>query len=967
MSLFVLISTLLRLVVLVWAVVLWRRIHDWKPVCLFLCVILIAARDFAMMAGTATTSGDWSLEMTADLRQLPDFGLSLVMLVVVLLLDRELRSGIETGSLPKLQAATGSSRLMKTAIAVAVTAIMASAGVGWLAWNSSRQAVLNSVAHESLSISRSLANHVALKLQNSGDPAGMREKSLVELRNTWNLTEPPYEGSYLCVVESPGRLALHSKNEKMVGTDVSQVVVDPAAAQPRTVSKLLASRENLATQNTNFRGMQQLAGYTYMPSIDSLVVVHVPAKLVENNVRNAAIPWAIGLAVIAGVLIPVSVTLLHHSYTTAQGTAQTATSALGESQERFQSVCTHVPVGIFLGDRDGGCIYINEYTEEILGISPRDALGSGWTKPIHAADRDRVIQAWQAAVHDGAPFESVFRFRREDGHDTWVFGSVKAVRDDHQNITGYVGSVLDVTQLKQTEDALRRSEERYRGFVENSSQGIYLCEFDEPISIDLPEDEQARRLSSDYHFATCNDVFARMNGFESSADVIGLKACDLNPTPKDDQFSRSDAPVERVLSMIRNGYQAADQISEEFDRHGQRVVFSKNCLGVIEDGCLRRVWGTQLDVTDRVLAERAMQASEARFKSLVRAAPVCIHEIDLAGRLLSMNQTGLAMIGVEQECDIVGKLFLDAVCEQDRERIAALLDDARTGKASYFEFTSSAATGSRYFSSSFIPISSSMPILSSGGHVEKLMGISQDITERKRAESERESLIADLERKNAELEQFTYTVSHDLKSPLVTIGGFMSMLKRDLAEQNIEAAHDDIAEVSGAVVKMKQLLDQLLDLSRVGRVISPPAEVPFGELVNEALELVSTDGLRLNVAANLPVIRCDRMRMREVLQNLLENAVKFSRNQPEPCIEVGGQAVNNGHSPVLFVRDNGIGIDPHYAERVFDLFEQLDGSMEGTGIGLALCRRIVNTHGGRIWVESEGPGTGCTFFFTLGD
>lgn len=960
MSFLIFVSMLLRLCVLGWGIVLRRRSRDWKPSAFVALMVLLLLHDIARIITQVNASGGWPLEMTADFELLMDFGLGLLMLAIASMLDRELRSDTYAVVAPKLVAVDGSSRLIRTAVAIAVVAIVTSGGVGWLAWNSSRSAVLDTVAHESLSISRSLANQVELRLPGTDDSAGRRQRTLVELENAWNRIEPPYEGSYLCVIESSGRLTLHSKNGKMVGTDVSQVIVDPAAAQPRTVKQLLERRENLATQNMNFRGLQQLAGYSYMPSIDSLVVVHVPTRLVEENIRKTAIPWAIGLAIVAGVLIPLSVVLLHHSYAVALGTAQTATSALGESQEQFRTVCTHVPVGIFICDRDGGCIYINEYTEKILGIPPDDALGLGWTKPLHPDDRDRVATEWQAAVRDGAQFESEFRFQHEDGLEVWVFGRSTAVRDTQQNITGYVGSVLDVTQRKQAEDALRHSEERYRDFVENSGLGVYLCEFDEPMPVDLPHEDQIKRLTSGCHFALCNDDFARMYGFESGNDMIGMRAIDLYRT------NENEANAEFMRVMIANGYCVTDQISEEFDRHGQSVVFSNSCRGVVKDGHLLRVWGTQLDVTDRVLAERAVQASEARHKSLVRTAPVCIHEIDLNGRLLSMNQAGLTMLGAEQESDIVGAHFLHAVCATDRERITALFEDARAGKSSQFEFTTTEATGSRSFWSSFVPISSEFPTHSSGGHVQKLMGITEDVTQRNQAAAEREKLITELEQKNAELEQFTYTVSHDLKSPLVTIGGFMGMLKRDLAEQNFEAVDDDIAEVDGAVVKMKQLLDQLLELSRAGRVISTPVEVPFGELVEEALEAVQTDGVRLDVAGNLPTLCCDRIRIREVMQNLLENAVKFSRDQPEPCVEIGVLAGDNGGSPVLFVRDNGIGIDPVYSERIFDLFEQLDASREGTGIGLALCRRIVTIHGGRIWVESDGPGTGCTFFFTLG-
>jgi signal transduction histidine kinase len=166
---------------------------------------------------------------------------------------------------------------------------------------------------------------------------------------------------------------------------------------------------------------------------------------------------------------------------------------------------------------------------------------------------------------------------------------------------------------------------------------------------------------------------------------------------------------------------------------------------------------------------------------------------------------------------------------------------------------------------------------------------------------------------------------------------------------------------------MERLLKDLLDLSRIGRMVNPFEEIPFGELANEAARLVSgqiaQSGVQVLIAPNLPTVHGDRPRLVEVLQNLIENAVKFMGNQPRPQVEIG--ATRDGEKPVYYVRDNGIGIDPMYHEKIFGLFERLDGAVEGTGVGLALVSRIVELHGGRIWVESKGIGDGSSFCFTL--
>ncbi len=222
-----------------------------------------------------------------------------------------------------------------------------------------------------------------------------------------------------------------------------------------------------------------------------------------------------------------------------------------------------------------------------------------------------------------------------------------------------------------------------------------------------------------------------------------------------------------------------------------------------------------------------------------------------------------------------------------------------------------------------------------------------------------------LEAKNAELERFTYIVSHDLQSPLITIKGFAGYLEENAKAGNREQLQADSARVTQAADKMHRLLDELLTLSRIGRIVNPPEEVPFGDLAREAASLIAgqASGVEVEIASDLPVVHVDRTRLVEVLQNLMDNAVKFSRNQPEPRVEVGAR--NDGAETVFYVKDNGIGIEPRYQERVFGLFEQLNQSFEGTGVGLAIAKRVVEVHGGRIWVESEGAGRGSTFCFTL--
>lgn len=234
-------------------------------------------------------------------------------------------------------------------------------------------------------------------------------------------------------------------------------------------------------------------------------------------------------------------------------------------------------------------------------------------------------------------------------------------------------------------------------------------------------------------------------------------------------------------------------------------------------------------------------------------------------------------------------------------------------------------------------------------------------------ETERERLIADLESKNAELERFSYTVSHDLKSPLVTIGTYAGLLEKDVQAGDLARVESDVGRIQRAADRMRRLLDELLELSRIGRVVNPPEEVPLRALALEAADLVrgrlTQAKIEIHIAEDLPTVRGDRVRLLEVMLNLIDNAAKFVGQGETPRIEVG--VAEDRPAPSFYVRDNGIGIDPQHQQKVFGLFDKLDLGSEGTGIGLALVRRIVEAHGGTISVESAGRGQGATFHVSL--
>jgi len=369
-----------------------------------------------------------------------------------------------------------------------------------------------------------------------------------------------------------------------------------------------------------------------------------------------------------------------------------------------------------------------------------------------------------------------------------------------------------------------------------------------------------------------------------------------------------------------------------------------------------------------IAARSEVEAVLERYTDLYDFAPVGYFTLDRDGAIRQVNITGASLLGIERSKLVrhgLGRFVApDDLNHWDRHLVSVLHSDEKHT----CELALKREDGSTFFAR-LESIRSDRPAQEAGdgGTGPAIHVVMSDISDLKRAHGKLTEALAQLDRSNRELESFAYSVSHDLRGPLITVTCFLGRLAKDSEQGNAKAMHSDLAYIGEAITKMDRLLHDLLELSRIGRVVGSLEDVPLTELAREVADLlagpIAERGVRVEISPDLPTVHGERARLTQLLMNLLDNAVKFMGEQPAPQVKIGVR--RDGEETVCYVRDNGIGIEARHKDTVFGLFQQLDPSRGGTGIGLAVAKRVVEVYGGRIWLESDGPGKGSTFCFAL--
>ena len=519
-------------------------------------------------------------------------------------------------------------------------------------------------------------------------------------------------------------------------------------------------------------------------------------------------------------------------------------------------------------------------------------------------------------------------------------------------------SVQQARALKRLKD----SDDRYRAFLANSSEGIWRYELDEPIPVTLPENDQVGLFYKRGYIAECNEVFARSHGYSGVDQILGWRVHDLLVQLEPDRVNAY------ARAFIRSGYRLTGAEAPEVDIHGNTKYFLSNLIGIVENGTLIRVWGTQRDITEQKRAEAALRESEERFAKAFHASPDALVISRLAdGLILEVNDSFVSLLGYDR-AELIGKSTQQLclyVNPEDRGRVLKVLQE--DGHIRDIEFEMKRKSGEL-----LLIQFSAEPLDCQGEHC--CLAIVRDITARKRAEKEREDLLLkekaarkDAESANRLKDEFLATISHELRTPLTAILGWARMFTGDaVPDRQMRHAFEVIQR---SAESQAQLVDDILDTARLitGRFNLEVRPIEIGRILQAAVDVIrpSAEVKRINLKMvtdnQSSTVLGDASRVQQIFWNLLSNAVKFTNE----CGRIEARLQRIGDRIEVSISDTGIGIDSRFLPHVFDRFRQADSSSTrkypGLGLGLAIVRHLAEVHGGSVSASSLGIGLGSTF------
>ncbi len=618
-----------------------------------------------------------------------------------------------------------------------------------------------------------------------------------------------------------------------------------------------------------------------------------------------------------------------------------AEQALRDSEDRYRCLAEALPQVAFIAGADGNIEMLNRAWEEYCGVPAEKSLGLKWLSEVHTEDVSAHKEQWLASMHSGESFEREYRLKNRQGEYRWHLARAVPTRAADGSISRWVGTSTDVHDRKTMEWSLKASEERFR-LAFHSVDGVV------------------------YDWYPQTGLVYRSGSLKK---ILGVTPEEAEPTDAwwQERVHPEDISASTLSVISRLGKEQSSFETEFRIQHADGHWVHVSDRGFIirdEDGAPIRVVGTSQDVTDHRRLERELKASNKQLKfqaDILEATNDAVIALDSDLCIRYCNAAAERIYGTRL-ADVMGKPLTAMhgyawLAPEDEAACLADLTERGSWKGEYIHIL---LNGTQLVVHSTVNVLAS----ESGGG---MVAVIRDITSRKQAELQRQSQASQLARANEDLLHFAYAVSHDLQAPVRTIVAFSQMLALTCKAALDEKGSQLLGYLVDAGARMSTMIRDLLEFAQVaGGPVQFSGNVSLENVLETALANLRSaiEETAADITCDpLPAVAGDAGQLVQLFQNLIGNSLKYRKPGTTPRIHVSVRKTNSELE--ISVQDNGVGFDPHHSERIFGVFQRLHGKeFAGTGIGLTICKRIVERRGGRIWAEGK-PGEGATFSFSI--
>jgi PAS domain S-box-containing protein len=632
--------------------------------------------------------------------------------------------------------------------------------------------------------------------------------------------------------------------------------------------------------------------------------------------------------------------------------------SLKKREQLFSTLTNFAPVGIFLTDEKGDCQFVNRKWTEISGMTMDEAKGQGWVKAIHPEDKDRVFREWYDSAEKKLPFRSQYRFINKKNGIAWLDGSASALISNGK-VTGYLGTITDITEVKNIQQKIEESEARYKNIFDTVPVSIWEQDF----SLIKEKIEQLRKKGVrdfEKYFNThpkfvewavknvkivdVNDETVRMYGAKNKEDL--LKSLDKVFLPETRKVF-----IRELLTLANNQkIYSSETVSKKLTGEEFNVLFT--IFFPDNKSPFKNVLISIMDITQRKRMEEELFTSEQRLRLATSAGKIGVWDWHVQRNLINWSDSIYELHGISRrEFKGTFEEYKKLIYPEDREKLLKAVETSLKNKQPYkLEFR---AYGPN---KSIIWISTSAHVIfNNDGEADRMIGVTLDITERKKLEQRKDDFIA--------------LASHELKTPVTSLKMFTQILAKHLDGSEDEKAIKYLTSMDKQISKLSELVSGLLDVSRAqaGKIPYKMDRFSMNTLVIEIVKSIEAinKNHKIQIRGSVKnLVVADRQRIGQVLINLINNAIKYSPGKKRIIITLE----KNSDDLIVSVEDFGMGIPDGERERIFERFFQAQNpatqTFPGLGLGLYISKEIIEQHGGRIWVNSR-EGKGSTFYFTL--